>query len=532
MTGPTADWWRGAVLYQIYPRSFQDSDGDGVGDLQGIIDRIDHIADLGVDGIWISPIFRSPMKDFGYDVADYTDIDPLFGTLEDFDRLIAAAHDRDLKVIIDQVYSHSSDQCAWFAESRSDRTNPKADWYVWADPKPDGTPPNNWLSVFGGPAWSWEPRRRQYYLHNFLAEQPDLNLLNPDVQDAVLDVARFWLDRGTDGFRLDVVNFYVHDPLLRNNPPRPHPDPIKPYRLQKPLYNRSRPETFHVVERLRYAVDQYADRMMVGELSSDEPLRDLVDYTDGADRLHTAYTFVFLRSPVSAAQMRDTVEQVRRASADAWPSWAFSNHDVARVVSRWGQGCDRLPFAKQMIALVCSLRGTAFLYQGEELGLPNAALDFEDLQDPEGIRFWPEYESRDNGRTPMVWEAGRPNAGFTAGVPWLPVDIAQRTLAVDRQAGDPSSVLAFTRRFLAWRRTEAVMCTGDIRFFDVPEPVLAFERFGDGAPIVCVFNLGRDATRVTLPMPVRALEYDFGLAGAVDGTTIELPAHATVFCRP
>ncbi|MCA8908807.1 MAG: alpha-glucosidase [Rhodospirillaceae bacterium] len=527
------EWWRGAVIYQIYPRSFQDSDGDGIGDLPGIIDRLEHIAELGADAIWISPFFRSPMKDFGYDIAGYTEIDPMFGTLEDYDRLIATAHELGLKVVIDQVYSHSSDLCPWFEESRQARTGPKADWYVWADPKPDGTPPNNWLSVFGGPAWDWEPRRRQYYLHNFLAEQPDLNLLNPVVQDAVLDVARFWLDRGTDGFRLDVVNFYAHDAELRDNPPRPHPDPVKPYWLQRPLYNRSRPETFPVIERLRGVLDEYDARMLVGEIASEKPLEDLVEYTDGVKRLHTAYTFVFLRDPVDAGGVRSALEAVAQAPDGAWPSWAFSNHDVPRVVTRWGAGRDRAAFAKQMIALLCSLRGTAFLYQGEELGLPNADVPFEDLQDPEGIRFWPNHISRDNARTPMVWEASAHNAGFSDGVPWLPVDIAQRTLAVDRQAGDPSSVLAFTKRFLAWRKTKPALVTGDIRFFDLPEPVLGFERFGAGGEaLVCLFNLGTEPVRIRLPMEVRPLDQDLALPGEVDGDLADLPVCAAVFARP
>ena len=526
-----AEWWRGAVMYQIYPRSFADSNGDGIGDLPGIIDRLDHVAALGVDGIWISPFFRSPQKDFGYDIADYTDVDPMFGTLDDYDRLVTAAHDHGLRVVIDQVYSHSSDACPWFQDSRMARTGPKADWYVWADPKPDGTAPNNWMSVFGGPAWSWEPRRRQYYLHNFLAEQPDLNLLNPAVQEAMLETARFWLDRGTDGFRLDVVNFYAHDPALRDNPPRPHPDPVKPYWLQQPVYNRSRPETFPIVERLRDTVDAYPDRMLVGEIASDTPLEDLIDYTDGTDRLHTAYTFVFLRQQVSAADIRDAVMAVREAADGAWPSWAFSNHDVARVVSRWGQGRDRAAFAKLMIALLCSLRGTAFLYQGEELGLPNAAVPFDDLQDPEGIRFWPDYESRDNCRTPMPWEAGRSNAGFSTGVPWLPVDIAPRTLAVDRQNGDPGSVLGFTRRFLAWRKTQPLLRTGDIRFFDAPEPVLAFERFDDHGALVCVFNLGPADTEVTLPVTLSPVDADLGLPGRIEPGRIDLPAHAAVYGR-
>ncbi|HKK22346.1 MAG TPA: alpha-amylase family glycosyl hydrolase, partial [Pseudohaliea sp.] len=301
------EWWRGAVIYQIYPRSFCDANDDGIGDLPGITAKLDYIRDLGVDGIWLSPIFTSPMKDGGYDVADYCDIDPIFGTLKDFDRLLERAHDLGLKVIIDQVYSHSSDLNPWFQESRQSRDNPKADWYVWSLPKPDGTPPNNWLSVFGGPAWSWDPRRRQYYMHNFLEEQPELNFHNDEVQRAVLDVARFWLDRGVDGFRLDVANFFMHDPLLRDNPPSGETDSVKPYRMQRPLYNRSRPETFHFVARLRHTLDDYADRMAVAEIASETPLKDMVDYTDGPERYHTAYTFEFLRENFSAAHIRTAV---------------------------------------------------------------------------------------------------------------------------------------------------------------------------------------------------------------------------------
>ena len=527
------EWWRGAVLYQVYPRSFRDANGDGIGDLAGITEKLDHIAGLGVDGIWISPFFTSPMKDGGYDIADYRGIDPMFGTLADYDRMVETAHGLGLKVVIDQVYSHSSDQCAWFAESRSSRDNPKADWYVWAPPKPDGTPPNNWLSVFGGPAWSWEPRRRQYYLHNFLREQPDVNLLNPEVQDAMLDVARFWLDRGTDGFRLDVVNFYAHDALLRDNPPRPHPDPVKPYWLQRPLYNRSRPETLHILERLRWCTDQYPDRMMVGEIASDRMLADLVEYTDGPDRLHTAYTFVFLRDGFSAAHIRDSVASVRRASADAWPSWAFSNHDVPRVVSRWGGGRDPAAFAKMMIALLTTLRGTAFLYQGEELGLPQAKVPFDRLRDPEGITFWPDLESRDNGRTPMPWQADVPFAGFGAAEPWLPVDPGHLPLAVDRQDADPESVLAFARAFLAWRRTRPVLARGDIRFFETAEPVLAFERFDGEDRVVCAFNLGTGSATVSLPLEGLApVEGWPALPGAIRDGTIDLPPCGAVLARP
>jgi alpha-glucosidase len=528
------EWWRGAVIYQIYPRSFHDANGDGIGDLAGIVAKLDHVAALGVDGIWVSPFFPSPMKDGGYDVADFCGVDPMFGTIEDYDRLVAEAHRRGLKVIVDQVYSHTSDEHAWFRESRADRTNPKADWYVWAPPKPDGTPPNNWLAVFGGPAWDWEPRRRQYYFHNFLAEQPDLNVHNVEVQEAILDAARFWLDRGTDGFRLDVANFYMHDPLLRDNPPCEHPDPVKPYRLQVPLYNRSRPETLGFMARLRGLLDDYPDRMAVGEIASRNQIEDMVDYTAGPDRLHTAYSFIFLRDRFGARHIRETVETMLAASADAWPSWAFSNHDVMRVVSRWSDGPPSPAFAKLLIALLGALRGTIFMYQGEELGLPQAKVPYERLRDPEGIRFWPDYESRDNARTPMPWAADREHAGFAAvpgaAEPWLPVEPAHRALAVDRQEADPASVLHFTRRYLAWRRRHRALIDGSIHFYDTPEPVLAFARRGRDEHILCAFNLGRSHQRVSLPIPASARRLDGpGLPGELDGGAVDLPGYGAVF---
>jgi hypothetical protein len=291
-----AEWWRGAVLYQIYPRSFADSDGDGVGDLRGITARLEYVASLGVDGIWISPFFRSPMKDYGYDVSDYCDVDPVFGTLADFDDLLSRAHQLGLKVLIDQVYSHTSDEHPWFEESRSSRENPKADWYVWADAKPDGSPPNNWQAVFGGPAWQWDLNRRQYYLHNFLTEQPDLNFHCPALQDAILETARFWLDRGVDGFRLDVANFYAHDPQLRDNPARESAKPpLRPYMFQRHVYDRSRPETLDFMRRLRAVADSYPDRMLLGEIECEDPLGRQLEYVRGTDALHTAYSFFLLR---------------------------------------------------------------------------------------------------------------------------------------------------------------------------------------------------------------------------------------------
>lgn len=500
-----AEWWRGAVIYQIYPRSFADADGDGVGDLRGITARLDHVASLGVDGIWLSPFFLSPMKDFGYDVADYCAVDPLFGTLADFDALLARAHALGLKVIIDQVYSHSSDRHPWFAESRQSPENPRADWYVWADARRDGTPPNNWLAVFGGPAWTWDTRRRQYYLHNFLPEQPDLNLHLPAVQAAVLQAARFWLDRGVDGFRIDVANLFCHDPRLTDNPPKPGVVADRPYRMQRLLYNRGRPETLAVVARLRALLDSYADRMAVAELaSSEDPIATMIEYTDGPDRYHTAYSFVLLNETFGADVVRGAVEAVAQRSATAWPSWAFSNHDVVRAPSRWAlpAGADETDpaFAKLLIALLCSLRGTVFLYQGEELGLPQAEVPFERLVDPEGIAFWPRHRGRDGARTPMPWVADGRNAGFCPEPvePWLPVDPRHRPLAVASQEADPASVLVFTRRFLAWRRRQPALIRGAVRFRDVPPQLLAFERRAGAQRLLCVFNLGGQQREIAL----------------------------------
>ncbi|MBU2487425.1 MAG: alpha-glucosidase, partial [Alphaproteobacteria bacterium] len=315
----SSDWWRGCVIYQVYPRSYQDTSGDGIGDIRGIIERLDHIASLGVDAIWLSPFFKSPMADFGYDVSDYCDVDPMFGTLSDFDELVELAHAKGIRIIIDQVISHSSDQHPWFRESRSSRDNAKADWYVWADPKPDGTAPNNWLSIFGGPAWEWDSTRRQYYMHNFLASQPDLNFHNSDLQNAILDTVKFWLDRGVDGFRLDTVNFYVHDKLLRDNPPLSlstedgnfmgvdAPD-TNPYGFQDHLYDKSQPENIVFLQRLRALLDQYEGRTTVGEVGDGRrSLKTVAAYTNGGDKLHMCYTFDMLSAEFSAEHFRRSI---------------------------------------------------------------------------------------------------------------------------------------------------------------------------------------------------------------------------------
>ncbi|MFQ5562418.1 MAG: alpha-glucosidase family protein [Parvularculaceae bacterium] len=493
------DWWRGGVIYQIYPRSFCDSNNDGVGDLRGVASKIDYLKGLGVDGVWLSPFFRSPMKDFGYDVSDYRDVDPIFGALEDFDALLLGMHKADLKIVIDQVYSHTSDQHEWFKESRSSRDNPKADWYVWADARPDGTPPNNWLSLFGGPAWSWDTRRRQYYLHNFLSEQPDLNFHNPSVRDAICDIAKFWLGRGADGFRLDVANFYFCDPKLRDNPAkRPEGGFQRPYQHQRHLYDRSQPENLKFMEKLRALINRYPDRMTVAEIGSDSYVARSIEYTDGLKRLHTAYNFLLLENgPLSASLIREALESW--TSDTAWPSWSFSNHDVVRARTRWGGAAAGDDFAKMLLAVLMCLRGTIFLYQGDELGLPQANVPFEKLRDPEGIRFWPDSLGRDGCRTPLPWVAGEKNAGFSSVEPWLPVDTRHVPLSVDRQEADENSILNFTRKIIAFRRNSPALRKGDIKFLNTPEPVLAFTRSTPEQTLACIFNLGDAPTKVDAP---------------------------------
>ena len=474
-------WWRGAVIYQIYPRSFLDTNGDGIGDLPGIIARLDYVASLGVDAIWISPFFKSPMADFGYDIADYRAVDPLFGSMEDFDALLQAAHARGLKVMIDQVLSHTSIAHDWFRESRENATNPKADWYVWADAKDDGTPPNNWLSIFGGVAWRWEPRRCQYYLHNFLSSQPDLNFHHPEVRAAALDNLRFWLDKGVDAFRLDAINFCFHDRALRDNPAKPKAkrvgrgfSPDNPYAFQYHYYNNTQPENLGFLEDIRRIVDEYPGTATLGEISSEDSLATMAEYTRGK-RLHMGYSFELLTDEFSAGFIRRTVEELEARMADGWPCWSISNHDVKRVLTRWGGAAAAAELAKLLAALVASLRGSVCIYQGEELGLPEADVPFHQLRDPYGIAFWPNFKGRDGCRTPMPWSdvAG---AGFSSAEPWLPIPAQHRALAVSRQEADTGSVLNAFRTFMQWRKSQPALRLGDIRFFDAPEPVLVFTR--------------------------------------------------------
>ena len=507
-----AEWWRGCVIYQIYPRSFQDTTGDGTGDLRGVIERLPYVASLGVDAIWLSPFFQSPMADMGYDVSDYCAVDPMFGTMDDFDELVTEAHRLGVKIIIDQVLSHTSDKHPWFMESRADRSNPKADWYVWADAKPDGTAPANWLSVFGGPSWEWDSTRRQYYLHNFLASQPDLNFHNPDVQDALLDSVRFWLERGVDGFRLDTVNYYFHDRWLRANPPTADSAAgtaadTNPYMLQEHLFDKTRPENLAFLARFRALLNEHEGRAVVGEVGDEGRSLDTVAaYTGGGDKLNMCYTFDLLGEAFSPEHVRGCVEAFESKVADGWVCWAFSNHDVKRHVSRWTPaGGDPSAVAKFAISLLACLRGSICLYQGEELGMEEAELAFEDLRDPYGIRFWPGFKGRDGCRTPMVWEALPAGAGFTSAKPWLPISDELRRQAADLQEADGDSVLNHYREILRIRGEDEVLRSGDIAFLDAPEGVLAFIRERAGDKRVCIFNFSSEQAQFTLPAHLAAL---------------------------
>jgi len=534
----TAPWWRGAVIYQIYPRSFQDSNGDGIGDLPGIIDRLDYVASLGVDAIWISPFFRSPMADFGYDIADYRDVDPMFGTLADFDRLVAKAHALGLKVIIDQVLSHTSIEHAWFAESRSSRDNPKADWYVWADPKADGTPPNNWLSIFGGGAWQWEPRREQYFLHNFLASQPDLNFHTPDVRQATLDNVRFWLERGVDGLRLDAINFCFHDAALRDNPAKPPAlrtgrgfSPDNPYAYQYHWYNNTQPENLDFLCGLRALMDEFADVAALGEISSEDSLATMAEYT-GPERLHMGYSFELLTPDFCAAHVRDTVRALEAKMTEGWPCWSISNHDVQRVATRWGGASSPRHLPAMLSAMVCSLRGSVCVYQGEELGLPEAEIPFELLQDPYGIAFWPNFKGRDGCRTPMPW-VDVAKGGFTLGQPWLPVPDCHLRLNVAGQEAAEHSPLQRFRQFMRFRQQLPALRWGEARMLDTADPLLAFERAFEGQRLLCCFNFSAQTQTLELSEAKGAsvLEGHGLVGGRIESGRVELPGYGVVFAR-
>jgi alpha-glucosidase len=489
-------WWKDGVIYQIYPRSFMDANGDGVGDLEGIRRRLDHLAWLGVDAIWISPCFPSPMADFGYDVADYCDIDPLFGTLADFDRMLADAHAREIRVILDWVPNHTSDQHGWFAESRASRRSPKRDWYVWRDPQPDGSPPNNWTSLFGGPAWEWDEPTGQFYLHSFLTEQPDLNWRNSELVDAMHGVLRFWLDRGVDGFRIDVIHRIAKDPELRDNPLLPGAPAGSA--SQQHLHDENHEDVHEMLRGIRRVFDAYHERMIVGEVYIMDPA-EVARYYGRGDQLHLAFNFSFLRSPWSAETFGHEIDRFDALVPEeqGWPDHVLSNHDVPRHATRYDH--PELGEARARLAaiMLLTLRGTPFLYYGEEIGMRNVSIPADRLQDPLARTLHPNV-ARDGERTPMQWESG-PGAGFTSAEPWLPLaaDTDQRNAAAQRQ--DPASLLNLYRQLIALRRTTPALSRGTYRRLNAPPEVLAYERQHGDSRVVVALNFGDAPVRVELP---------------------------------
>lgn len=508
------------LIYQVYLRSFLDSNNDGIGDLRGLCQRLTHIATLGVDQVWISPFFRSPQRDFGYDVSDYRAVDPLFGSLDDFRDLVDEANRLGLGIIIDLIASHTSDQHAWFAHSRA-RTHDRADWYLWADAKPDGSPPNNWMSVFGGSAWQWDARRRQYYYHAFLPSQPDLNLHHRPVQDQILADMRFWLEMGVSGFRLDACGHYFQDPLLRDNPPARDPGKaLHPYGFQQHIHDGRQPETFAFLERMRELLDAFG-AFSVAEVGGDEAL-DWMAQCVSRTRLHSAYSFDLLRAERSASHIRSVIAKLRAAIPTGHGAChALSNHDKPRVATRWGEGRDPQAHARQMLALLACLPGTVCLYQGEELGLPQAEVPFERLQDPFGKAFWPEYEGRDGCRTPMPWTSQAPHGGFSEVEPWLPVDARHLAMSVSAQQDRADSVLSFARKVFALRRERPALRDGDVVLPAGGTQLLLFTRVHGEQAISCAFNLGDDLEDLPPELESRRALLHQGLATGGERCTLQ-----------
>ena len=499
------EWWRSAVFYEIYVRSFQDSNGDGIGDLPGIIERLDYLNDgtprsLGVDALWLTPINPSPMFDFGYDISDYRDIDPLFGSLRDFDRLVAEAHRRHIRIILDLVPNHTSHLHPWFQASRQARTDAQRDWYIWRDPGPDGGYPNNWVSSFGGPAWTLDPATGQYYLHSFLAEQPDLNYRNPAVVRAMEDVIRYWLDRGVDGFRVDVVHKMIKDSALRDNP-RPATDeehPIRHYGGQKHVYDEDQPELHDIIRSWRRLLNSYGDRAMVGEVYLFDAARVAAFYGNGHDELPLAFNFSFMWSPWEAAAFRSQVEAIESVlPAGAQPTYVLSSHDAPRYRTRFDDPQWGAAHARVAAMMLLTLRGTPFLYYGEEIGMRDVLIPPERVCDPVGKRF--PAVGRDPERTPMQW-SGAPGAGFTTAADgWLPVGPDYDTVNVARQLDDARSHLSLYRRLLWYRKRTPALTRGTYRPLDSAADTFVYLREDGEQRLVVALNFASESRRVTLP---------------------------------
>lgn len=492
----SAPWWQVGTIYQIYPRSFQDANGDGIGDLQGIVDRLDYLSWLGVDAIWLSPIYPSPMADFGYDVSDYCDVAPVFGSMHSFDLLVSEAHRRGIRIVIDFVPNHTSDKHPWFIESRSSRASPKRDWYLWRDAKRDGSPPNNWISTFGGPAWTWEDDTGQYYGHSYLPQQPDLNWSNPAVHEVMLSVLRFWLDRRVDGFRVDVIYRLVKDAKFRDNPPNPNFTPtMRPHMALLPLHSTNRPELHKIIAQWRSLLDDYGERVLMGETNL--PLPELIPfYGERGDGVHMPFNFHLISIPWEAAKIRQLVEEYEGLLPRfAWPNWVLGNHDRPRVASRIGEDQARVAGM-----LLLTLRGTPVIYYGEELGMQNVEIARELMQDPVEHRIPGTKRGRDPFRTPMQWDDS-PNAGFSKRQPWLPIAPNWMTVNVASEAADPQSMLTLYRRLLESRRTPA-LTFGSYKSLRTNEALVAYVRSTGREQYLVTLNLSSDGQRFRFPSSI------------------------------
>lgn len=489
------EWWKSAVVYQIYPRSFLDTNGDGIGDLNGITQKLDYLNNgtpnsLGVDALWINPFYLCPQYDFGYDVQDYRKVDPQYGTMEDFERLLVEAHKRGIKIIMDMVPNHTSHLHPWFLESRSSKTNPKRDWYFWRKAPKPGKYPNNWLGVFGGGAWEWDNKTKEYYYHDSLLEQPDLNWRNPEVAKAVLGEMAFWFDKGVDGFRIDVINYTGKDEQLRSNPYCPG---RRPYDMQRHIYDKDGPGAVEVAKKMRALADKYPNRMLVGEVYVNNP-NVAARYLGDGDGLNMAFNFAFMYCRFRAERFKQQVETWEAAVGNkGWPAYFLSNHDHRRHISRYAKGKWTEARARVAAAMLLTLRGTPFIYYGEEIGMRNLWLRKHEIMDPPGKKYWPFFPSRDNARTPMQWDSSI-NAGFSPAEPWLRAHPNHAALNVKAQESDSDSLLSFYRKIIWTRKRNPALQTGTLAFNDAaPEHVLSFFREHSGQRILVCLNYSNRA---------------------------------------
>ena len=540
MSKSNPPWWQTAVFYQIYPRSFADSNGDGIGDLPGITAKLDYLADLGIDAIWLSPVYPSPNVDCGYDVSDYKAIGCEYGTMDDFKTLLSEAHRRGIRLIMDLVLNHTSNEHPWFLEAASSRDNPKREWYIWQDGRPGSRPgskpqpPNNWRASFGGRAWEWDAHTQQYYLHSFTTEQPDVNWRNPELRAAMYDVIRFWLDLGVDGFRLDVVNWFVHDDQFRSNP---YKIGRRPYDMQHHTYDRNHPLNIEVMKEIRTIVDSYPDRMTIGEVYTEPPgnLDLVVPYYGQGQGLHMAFNFAFLYCDWKAARFAEEIEKWEASlGPQLWPNYTLSNHDQPRTCSRYGKNEEIIPRARVAAALLLTLRGTPFLYYGEEIGMSDGRIPRAALKDPVGIRYWPFNPGRDPARTPMQWDNSL-NAGFSTGEPWLPVNDNYSQVNVSVQENDQTSLLNWYRQLLRLRHRQPLLQTGAYRTVMADLDTFIYERRLDNDRVLIALNFANRPRSAQLPEPASweiLFAYPATTGQIVDEPHITLAPYAVLIARP